>query len=48
MYLILLVILICALVGAFHTGGYGWGYPAHSLITLLVVILIVLLLTGRL
>lgn len=47
MGLILLIILILLLVGAFPTGGYGIGYSSHSIITVLIVVLVILLLLGR-
>lgn len=50
MGLILLIILIILLLGALPTWPYsaGWGYYPSGLVTILLVILIVLLLTGRL
>jgi hypothetical protein len=47
---ILLVILILALVGALPTWNHSrtWGYGPVSVTGLLVIVLIVLLLTGRL
>jgi hypothetical protein len=47
---ILLVILILALVGVLPTWGHSrnWGYGPTGITGLLVVVLIVLLLTGRL
>jgi hypothetical protein len=47
---ILLVILILALVGVLPTWGHSrnWGYGPTGVTGLLVVVLIVLLLTGRL
>lgn len=47
---ILLVILILALIGAFPTWPHSrnWGYGPSGVTGLIVVILIVLLLTGRL
>ena len=47
---ILLIILILALIGAFPTWPHSrnWGYAPSGLTGLIVVILIVLLLTGRL
>jgi len=46
---ILLIILILILVGALPTWPYsgGWGYYPSSGVGLLVIILIILLLTGR-
>jgi hypothetical protein len=47
---ILLIILILALVGVLPVWGHsrGWGYGPSGIGGLLVIILIVLLLTGRL
>lgn len=47
---ILLIILILLLVGALPTWPYsaGWGYYPSGIVTILVIILLVLLLTGRL
>jgi hypothetical protein len=47
---ILLVILILVLIGAFPTWPHsrGWGYGPSGVTGLIVVVLIVLLLTGRL
>ncbi len=47
---ILLIILILALIGALPTWGYsrGWGYGPSGIGGILVIILIILLLTGRL
>lgn len=46
---ILLIILILILVGALPNWGYsrGWGYGPSGLVTVLLVILIVMMLTGR-
>ena len=46
---ILLVILILILVGAFPNWGYsrGWGYGPSGIVGVLLIIVIVLLLTGR-
>lgn len=50
MYTILLVILILLLLGALPTWPYsrGWGYYPSGGLGLIVVIVIILLLTGRL
>jgi hypothetical protein len=50
MGLILLIILILLLVGAFPSWGYsrGWGYWPSGLVGILLIILIVLLLSGHL
>lgn len=47
---ILLVILILALIGAFPAWPHsrGWGYGPSGVTGLIVIVLIVLLLTGRL
>jgi hypothetical protein len=47
---ILLIILILLLIGAFPSWPYsrGWGYGPSGLLGVVVIILIVLLLTGRL
>ncbi len=47
---ILLIILVLALIGSLPTWPYsgGWGYYPSSGLGLIVVILLVLLLTGRL
>jgi hypothetical protein len=47
---ILLIILILALIGALPTWGHSknWGYGPVGITGVLVIILIVLLLTGRL
>ncbi|MBO1111971.1 DUF3309 domain-containing protein [Bordetella petrii] len=47
---ILLIILILLLIGAFPSWPYsrGWGYYPSGLLGLVVIILIVMLLTGRL
>ncbi len=46
---ILLIILILILIGALPSWGYsrGWGYGPSGLVTILLVILIVMMLTGR-
>jgi hypothetical protein len=52
MYIILLVILILLLIGGLptwpHSQAWGYGYYPSGLLTIVVVILVVLLLTGRL
>ena len=47
---ILLIILILALIGALPTWGHSknWGYGPVGITGVLVIILIILLLTGRL
>ena len=47
---ILIIILILLLFGAFPRWGYsrGWGYAPSGIIGVLLIIVIVLLLTGRL
>jgi hypothetical protein len=50
MYTILIIILFLLLIGALPTWGYssGWGYYPSGGLGLLLVILVILLLTGRL
>ena len=50
MYLILLIILVLLLLGAVPAWPHSrnWGYAPSGLLTVLVIVLIVLLLTGRL
>jgi hypothetical protein len=47
---LLIVILVLLLVGALPTWGYSgnWGYGPSGLVGVVVIILIVMLLTGRL
>lgn len=47
---ILLIILILLLIGGLPTWGYsrGWGYGPSGLFGILLIIIIVLLVTGRL
>ncbi len=46
---ILLIILILLLLGAFPTWGHSrnWGYGPSGLISVILIIFIILLLTGR-
>jgi hypothetical protein len=50
MYTILIVILVLLLIGALPTWGYssGWGYYPSGGLGLILLILVVLLLSGRL
>jgi len=50
MGLILLILLILVLVGSIPAWPYstGWGYGPSGVVGLLVIVLIVMLLTGRL
>ena len=48
MGLILLIVLILLLVGAFPTGGYGLGYGSHGIIGTILIIVLVLYLLGHL
>jgi Protein of unknown function (DUF3309) len=50
MYTILIIILVLLFIGALPTWGYssGWGYYPSGGLGLLLVILVILLLTGRL
>ncbi len=47
---ILLIVLILVLIGALPTWGHSknWGYGPTGIVGLLVIVLIVMLLTGRL
>jgi len=47
---LLIVILVLLLLGALPTWGYssGWGYGPSGIVGVIVIILIVMLLTGRL
>lgn len=47
---ILIVILILILVGALPNWGYSrsWGYGPSGLVTILLIVLVVMMLTGRL
>lgn len=47
---ILLIILILLLIGAFPSWPYsrGWGYYPSGLLGIVVIVLIIMLLTGRL
>ena len=48
MGLIILILVILLLVGAFPTGGYGFGYRSHGIIGTILVIVVILFLLGRL
>lgn len=50
MYLLLLIILIMAVLGALPTWPYSqqWGYGPSGIGGVIVIVLIILLLTGRL
>jgi hypothetical protein len=48
MGLILLIIIILLLVGAFPTGGYGFGYRSHGIIGTIFIIILILWLLKRL
>lgn len=47
---LLLIILILVLIGAIPNWGYsrGWGYAPSGIVGVLLVVVVVLLLTGRL
>lgn len=47
MGLIILIIVILLLVGAFPTGGYGFGYRSHGVIGTILLIVLILYLLGR-
>ena len=48
MGLIILIVVILLLVGAFPTGGYGFGYRSHGIIGTILIIVLILYLLGRL
>jgi len=48
MGLIILIILILLLFGAFPTGGYGYGYRSHGVLGTILIIVLILWLLGRL
>jgi hypothetical protein len=48
MGLIILIILILLLVGAFPTRGYGFGYRSHGVLGTILLIILILYLLGRL
>ena len=48
MGLIILILVILLLIGAFPTGGYGYGYRSHGIIGTILIIVLILYLLGRL
>jgi hypothetical protein len=48
MGLILLIVLILLLVGAFPTRGYGMGYGSHGILGTVLIIVLILYILGRL
>lgn len=48
--MILLILLIIVLIGAFPTWGYsrGWGYYPSGVVGIILVIVLILVLTGKL
>ena len=48
MGLIILILVILLLVGAFPTRGYGFGYRSHGLIVTILIIVVILYVLGRL
>ena len=48
MGLIILIVVILLLIGAFPTGGYGYGYRSHGIIGTILIIILILWLLGRL
>jgi hypothetical protein len=48
MGLIILIVVILLLVGAFPTGGYGYGYRSHGVLGTVLIIILILYLLGRL
>ena len=47
MGLILLIIIIQLLLGAFPTGSYDFGYGSHGLLGTILIIILILWLLGR-
>ena len=47
---ILIIVLILALIGAFPTWGYNqsWGHAPFGIVGVILIVVVVLLLTGRL
>jgi hypothetical protein len=48
MGLIILIIVILLLVGAFPTRGYGFGYGSHGILGTILIIVLILYILGRL
>ena len=48
MGLILLIVVILLLIGAFPTRGYGLGYGSHGILGTILIIILILWLLGRL
>ena len=48
MGLILLIIVVLLLVGAFPTRGYGFGYGSHGILGTILIVILILWLLGRL
>jgi len=48
MGLILVIIVILLLIGAFPTRGYGLGYGSHGILGTILIIILILWLLGRL
>ena len=48
MGLIILIVLILLLFGAFPTRGYGFGYGSHGVLGTILIIVLILWLLGRL
>jgi Protein of unknown function (DUF3309) len=48
MGLILFIIVILLLIGAFPTRGYGLGYGSHGILGTILIIILILWLLGRL
>jgi len=50
MSLLLVIVLVLLLLGALPTWGYssGWGYGPSGIVGVLLIILVIMLLTGRL
>jgi hypothetical protein len=47
MGLILLIIVVLLLLGAFPTRGYGFGYGSHGILGTVLIIILILWLLGR-
>ena len=47
MGLILLIVLILLLIGAFPTKGYGFGFRSHGVLGTVLIIILILYLLGR-
>lgn len=48
LWVLLVILLVVALLGLPTTGWHSYGYAPSSVLTVVVIVLLVLLLTGRL